>query len=101
MFYTFEGGLKAVIWTDVMQLAIYLAGSAVAFGLLLHKIPGGWSEVTQVAAAAGGKLRVFDFSLSLTQSYTFWSGVIGGTFLNMASHGTDQTLVQRVLAARN
>lgn len=100
LFYTFEGGLKAVIWTDVMQLAIYLAGSAVAFGLLLHKIPGGWSEVTQVAAAAGGKLRVFDFSLSLTQSYTFWSGVIGGTFLNMASHGTDQTLVQRVLAAK-
>lgn len=101
LFYTFEGGLKAVIWTDVMQLAIYLAGSAVAFALLLHKIPGGWSEVAQVAAAAGGKLRVFDFSLSLTQSYTFWSGVIGGTFLTMASHGTDQTLVQRVLAARN
>ncbi|MGA8072344.1 MAG: sodium:solute symporter [Candidatus Acidiferrales bacterium] len=101
LFYTFEGGLKAVIWTDVMQLAIYLTGSAVAFWLLLHKIPGGWSEVTQVAAAAGGKLRVFDFSLSLTQSYTFWSGVIGGTFLTVASHGTDQTLVQRVLAARN
>jgi len=101
LFYTFEGGLKAVIWTDVMQLAIYLTGSAVAFWLLLYRIPGGWSEVTQVAAAAGGKLRVFDFSLSLTQSYTFWSGVIGGTFLTMASHGTDQTLVQRVLAARN
>jgi solute:Na+ symporter, SSS family len=93
--------LKAVIWTDVMQLAIYLAGSAIAFWLLLHKIPGGWSEVTQVAAAAGGKLRVLDFSFSLTRNYTFWSGVIGGTFLTMASHGTDQTLVQRVLAARN
>lgn len=101
LFYTFEGGLKAVIWTDVMQLAIYLAGSAIAFWLLLHKIPGGWSEVTQVAAAAGGKLRVLDFSFSLTRDYTFWSGVIGGTFLTMASHGTDQTLVQRVLAARN
>ena len=101
LFYTFEGGLKAVIWTDVLQLAIYLAGSAIAFALLLHKIPGGWSEVSQVAAAAGGKLRVFDFSFSLTRSYTFWSGVIGGTFLTMASHGTDQTLVQRVLAARN
>jgi len=101
LFYTFEGGLKAVIWTDVMQLAIYLTGSAVAFLMLLHRIPGGWNEVTQVAAVAGGKLRVFDFSLSLTRTYTFWSGVIGGTFLNMASHGTDQTLVQRVLAARN
>jgi solute:Na+ symporter, SSS family len=101
IFYTFEGGMKAVIWTDVMQLAIYLAGSAAAFALLLHRIPGGWNEVTQVAAAAGGKLRVFDFTFSLTRSYTFWSGVLGGTFLSMASHGTDQTLVQRVLAARN
>lgn len=101
LFYTFEGGLKAVIWTDVMQLAIYLTGSAVAFFLLLHRIPGGWGEVTHVAAAAGGKLHVFDFSFSLTRSYTFWSGVIGGTFFNMASHGTDQTLVQRILAARN
>src|SRR5271168_423122 len=101
LFYTFEGGLKAVIWTDVMQLAIYLAGSVAAFVLLLHRIPGGWGEVSSVAAAAGGKLRVFDFSFSLTRSYTFWSGVLGGTFLSMASHGTDQTLVQRVLAARN
>jgi SSS family transporter len=101
IFYTFEGGMKAVIWTDVMQLAIYLAGSAAAFVLLLHRIPGGWGEVSSVAAAAGGKLRVFDFSFSLTRSYTFWSGVLGGTFLSMASHGTDQTLVQRVLAARN
>jgi Na+/proline symporter len=58
-------------------------------------------EVTHVAAAAGGKLRVFDFTFSLTQSYTFWSGVLGGTFLTMASHGTDQTMVQRLLAARN
>ena len=72
-----------------------------AFFLLLHRIPGGWGEVTHVAAAAGGKLHVFDFSFSLTRSYTFWSGVIGGTFFNMASHGTDQTLVQRILAARN
>jgi Na+/proline symporter len=57
--------------------------------------------VTQAAAAAGGKLRVFDFTFSLTRSYTFWSGLIGGTFLTMASHGTDQTMVQRLLAARN
>ena len=101
MFYTFEGGMRAVIWTDVMQFALYLTGSVAAFFLLLHKIPGGWPEVTQVAAAAGGKLRVFDFAFSLTQSYTFWSGLLGGTFLTMASHGTDQTMVQRLLAARN
>ena len=53
------------------------------------------------AAAAGGKLTIFDFAFSLTKSYTFWAGILGGTFLTMASHGTDQTLVQRLLAARN
>jgi Na+/proline symporter len=101
MFYTFEGGMRAVIWTDVIQFVLYILGSLGAFFLLLHKIPGGWFEVTQAAAAAGGKLRVFDFAFSLTKSYTFWSGLIGGTFLTMASHGTDQTMVQRLLAARN
>jgi solute:Na+ symporter, SSS family len=99
--YTFEGGMNAVIWTDVAQLVLYWTGSVAAFALLWHKIPGGWSEVTQAAAAAGGKFRVFDFAFSLTKSYTFWSGLIGGTFLTMASHGTDQTMVQRLLAARN
>jgi SSS family solute:Na+ symporter len=99
--YTFEGGMRAVIWTDVAQFALYLSGSVAAFVLLLHKIPGGWPEVMQVAAAAGGKLRIFDFALSLTKTYTFWSGLLGGTFLTMASHGTDQTMVQRLLAARN
>jgi SSS family transporter len=101
MFYTFEGGMRAVIWTDVIQFVLYILGSLGAFFLLLHKIPGGWPEITQAAAAAGGKLRIFDFAFSLTKSYTFWSGLIGGTFLTMASHGTDQTMVQRLLAARN
>ena len=101
LFYTFEGGMRAVIWTDVIQFVLYLTGSVVAFFLLLHRIPGSWHTVTQVAAASGGKLSMFDFSLSLTKSYTFWSGVLGGTFLTMASHGTDQTIVQRLLSARN
>jgi solute:Na+ symporter, SSS family len=101
LFYTFEGGMRAVIWTDVMQFFLYIAGSLAAFFLLLHRIPFGWAGVTQAAAAAGGKFHVFDFHFSLTQSYTFWSGVIGGTFLTMASHGTDQTMVQRLLAARS
>lgn len=99
--YTFEGGMKAVIWTDVAQLLLYLTGSAVTFFMLLHQIPGGWSEVTQVAAAAGHKLQFLDFSWNLATKYTFWSGVIGGAFLTMATHGTDQTIVQRLLAARN
>jgi solute:Na+ symporter, SSS family len=101
IFYTFEGGMRAVIWTDVAQLALYLTGSLAAFFLLLHKIPGGWPTVAAASAAAGNKLQIFDFTFSLTQTYTFWSGVIGGTFLTMASHGTDQTMVQRLLAARN
>ncbi len=99
--YTFEGGMKAVIWTDVAQLMLYLTGSAATFFLLLHKIPGGWSEVTQAAAAAGHKLQLLDFSWNLTTKYTFWSGLIGGAFLTMASHGTDQTIVQRLLAAKS
>jgi SSS family transporter len=107
LLYTFEGGMKAVIWTDVVQAFLYLAGSGIAFFLLLHGIPGGWSEVARVSAAAGGKLRVFDFSFSLrnlgnpAKTYTFWSGLIGGGFLTMASHGTDQTIVQRLLAAQS
>jgi solute:Na+ symporter, SSS family len=101
LIYAFEGGMRAVIWTDVIQFALYLTGSVAALFLLLHKIPGGWSEVTQVAAASGGKLTIFNFAFSLTQSYTFWAGILGGTFLTMASHGTDQTMVQRLLSARN
>ncbi len=99
--YTLEGGMKAVIWTDVAQLTLYLTGSAVTLFVLLHRIPGRWTEVTQVAAAAGHKLQVLDFSFSWSTKYTFWSGLIGGAFLTMASHGTDQIIVQRLLAARS
>jgi SSS family solute:Na+ symporter len=101
--YTFEGGMKAVIWTDVVQLILYLSGSFAAFFLLLHRISGGWETVMHVAAATN-KFRIFDFSFSLVNSaktYTFWSGVLGGGFLTMASHGTDQTIVQRLLAAKS
>ncbi|HET9400418.1 MAG TPA: sodium:solute symporter [Candidatus Acidoferrales bacterium] len=104
LIYTWEGGMKAVIWTDVIQTVIYLGGSAIAFFLILHKIPGGWAQISSVAAASGDKLRVFDFHFSLfdpAHTYSFWAGVIGGTFLTMASHGTDQTIVQRLLAARS
>ncbi len=99
--YTFEGGMKAVIWTDVAQFLLYLSGSLLTFGILLHRIPGGLAEVMQVSAAHGNKLQFLDFSWNLSTKYTFWSGVIGGAFLTMASHGTDQTIVQRLLAARN
>ncbi len=98
--YTFEGGMKAVIWTDVAQLLLYLAGSAVTFFVLLHRIPGGWGELLYVGAAKE-KFTLLNFSFAWATKYTFWSGLIGGAFLTMASHGTDQTLVQRLLAARN
>jgi len=99
--YTFEGGMKAVIWTDVAQFLLYLTGSLVTLGLLLHRIPNGWNEVAQVANLHGNKLQVLDFSWDLATKYTFWSGLIGGTFLTLATHGTDQTIVQRLLAARS
>jgi solute:Na+ symporter, SSS family len=99
--YTFEGGMKAVIWTDVAQFLLYLTGSLFTLALLMHRIPGGWNEVTQVAALNGHKLQFLDFSWNLATNYTFWSGLIGGAFLTMATHGTDQTIVQRLLAARN
>lgn len=97
--YTFLGGMAAVIWTDVVQLVIYLVGAAVAAVLLLQAIPGGWSEVSSVAAAAD-KFRLFDFAFDLTRGYTFWAGVIGGAFLTTATHGTDQMMVQRYLCSR-
>lgn len=99
LIYTFEGGLAAVIWTDVIQMTIYVGGTLVGFITLIHLVPGGWSAI-YTATANAGKLRVFDFSLNFFQTYTFWAGLIGGMFLTTASHGTDQLLVQRLLTAR-
>jgi len=100
LFYTFEGGMAAVIWTDVIQMIMYVLGAAASFFVLLGKIPGGFSHVWEVAAPAG-KFRVFDFQWSWTYPYTFWAGLIGGCFLTTASHGTDQLVVQRLLSAKN
>ena len=100
LIYTFEGGLAAVIWTDVVQTAIYVGGTIVGFAVILHYVPGGWAHIHQLASTTG-KLRVFDFSPNFWKPYTFWAGLIGGTFFTVASHGTDQLIVQRLLAARN
>ncbi len=100
LIYTFEGGLAAVIWTDVVQTAIYVGGTIVGVFTILHLVPGGWPAVHAVAASAD-KLRVFDFTPDFWKPYTFWAGIIGGAFLTTASHGTDQLIVQRLLAARN
>ena len=98
--YTFLGGMKAVIWTDVIQFSVYILGAVVAVAILADKLPGGWTELFQTARA-GGKFRLWDFSPSLTRPYTFWAGLIGGMVLNMASHGADQMMVQRYLSARS
>src|SRR6516165_2400844 len=98
--YTFEGGIAAVIWTDLVQLVIYVGGSILAAYMLVHLIPGGWSSVAADARAAG-KLQVISWSWDVTVPFTFWAGLIGGCFLTMASHGTDQLLVQRLLTCRN
>jgi SSS family transporter len=100
LLYTFEGGMAAVVWTDVVQMIIYIGGTLVALFTLGSHVQGGWPEIHTVAAAAG-KFHMFNFALNLTTTYTFWAGLLGGTFLTMASHGTDQLMVQRLLAARN
>jgi SSS family transporter len=98
LIYTFEGGITAVIWTDVAQLLIYLSGAILIVYLLLGQIPNGWQGVL---ANAAPKLNWLDFSFDLTIPYTFWAGLIGGAFLNTASHGVDQLIVQRLLAAKS
>jgi solute:Na+ symporter, SSS family len=98
--YTFKGGMAAVVWTDVVQLGIYLAGTVIGLFTILHLVPGGWGTVLATAGAAD-KFRVFDTSWNLSSTYTLWSGVIGGAFFTAASHGTDQLIVQRLLAARS
>lgn len=100
LIYTFEGGMAAVIWTDVVQMSIYVGGTIVGFFTLTHLVPGGWPAI-HAAASAAGKLQVFDFSFNFFKTFTFWAGLIGGMFLTTATHGTDQLLVQRLLVARD
>ena len=112
--YTFAGGMKSVVWNDCIQFFIYVAGAVLALLLILAylgarsteisslwvNLPGGWETMIQYARTHG-KFRLFDFSFDLTRNYTFWSGLIGGTFVALASHGTDQLMVQRYLSAKN
>ena len=98
--YTYEGGMAAVIWTDLIQFVIYVAGSLLAGYQLLKLIPGGWQTVATIGAEAG-KFQVLSFSRDLSLPFTFWAGLAGGTCLTMASHGTDQLLVQRLFTCKN
>ncbi len=98
--YTVRGGAAAVIWTDVVQMFVYVAGALVVFFGILGRLPGGWDTVV-AAGTAAGKFRVWDFALDATRVYTFWAGLFGGVALTLATHGTDQFLVQRLLSARS
>jgi SSS family solute:Na+ symporter len=98
--YTVRGGAAAVIWTDVVQMFVYVAGAGIVFAALAGRVAGGPLAALDVAAAAG-HLQVWDFTADLTRVYTFWAGLIGGVALTLATHGTDQFLVQRLLSARS
>lgn len=98
--YTEEGGVAATIWTDTVQMFVYLAGALVCLFAVTRGLPGGVGQALASAAAAG-KLRLFDFSWDLHVPFTFWAGLIGGTFLTLATHGTDHYLVQRLLVAKS
>ena len=106
--YTYLGGLKAVVAMDVVQLFIYLSGAGVAMGLIIHQLPNGWHDVFSYATTGvDSKFAVFNLQSAsgfweyLATPYTILGGLLGGTFLTMASHGTDQLLVQRLLGCKS
>lgn len=106
LIYTLIGGIKAVVWMDVVQMVVYTGGALIACIFLLNGIPGGWETFINVATDAG-KFQVFDFGFNLSfeefiaQPYTFFVAFIGGAVFSIASHGTDQIIVQRLLTTRN
>ena len=107
LIYTYTGGVKGVIWVDVLLMFIYLGGAIIAlYFLVYHFLPNGFDSIfnnPQIAA----KLSIFNlgfdsgFSGFFKQPYTLIGGIVGGAFLSMASHGTDQLIVQRLLTTKN
>lgn len=98
--YTYKGGMKAVVWTELLQASIYITGGLAAIAMLGHLVPGGWSAIWSSAHAAG-KTQMLDFYPGLDRAHTVFAGLIGGAFLAMASHGTDQLIVQRLMSSRS
>ena len=100
LFYTWHGGVRAVVWTDVLQTGVYLLGGLAAMVLIGRGVDGGWGAIFASAGEAG-KLRLFDLSLGVDRPHTLLAGLLGGAFLSMASHGADQIIVQRLLTSRS
>lgn len=98
--YTYYGGMRAVIWTELIQAAVYILGGVAAIYLLGRSTVGGWDGILSAAGDAG-KLDMLNFSFTLSDPHTVWAGLLGGAFLAMASHGADQLIVQRLLSARS
>ena len=98
--YTIRGGMRAVVWTEIVQASVYLLGGLAAVVLLARLVPGGWGHIVTQASGAG-KLRVIDWYTGFDRPHTVFAGLIGGAFLAMASHGADQLIVQRLLSARS
>lgn len=98
--YTYRGGMKAVIWTELVQAGVYIFGGLSAIVLLGRAVDGGWSAILATASAQG-KLQLLDSYVGIDRPHTIWAGLIGGGFLAMASHGADQLIVQRLLSARS
>src|SRR3954464_6128872 len=98
--YTYRGGMRAVVWTEILQATVYIVGGVAALVLLGKLATGGWSQILATAQPAG-KLKFIDFYTGFDRPHTVFAGLIGGAFLSMASHGADQLIVQRLLSARS
>ena len=98
--YTVLGGVQAVTWADVKQMVLIVIALLAIIVVLVLQLPVTPDEALRIAGATG-RLKTFDFSFTLTETYTFWSGILGGTFLMLSYFGTDQSQVQRYLTARS
>jgi len=99
--YTYRGGMRAVVWTEIIQASIYIFGGLSAMYMVGRLVPGGWGQILSQAGAAN-KLDIVKFGLGTNKApYAIWPGVVGGAFLSMASHGADQLIVQRLLSSRS
>ena len=96
LLFTAVGGMEAVVWTEILHVGVYIIGAIAAVIILINSIQGGFGGAI-AAGRAASKFRVFDFALDFSRPYAFWAGLIGGSFLNMSTHGTDQYMVQRYL----
>lgn len=106
LIYTYTGGMKGIIWVDVVQMFIYLGGAIVSAIFLLQILPDGLNSVFSAAASADKTSIIYTgfeltFSEFFSKPYTLFGGLIGGAYLSMASHGTDQLIVQRLMAAKD